>query len=1065
VDVAAGAKAVNTRAVTLDLVATGADEMRVTNGGSEPTGPYRALTATMSWNLSAGDGTKTVSVQYRNSASGAVSEVVSDTVVLDTSPPRITQSLATDGQHVDLSTGALFAIGGTVNDDGSGIASVDVSTDGAPAQSAPATMTGADWTRTVGALTSGPQRFTATATDEAGNTATVSVGLDLTAPVPTGTDRLRSSTVQLDPAVLDDLVAGFDSTELLVFRGDLRNLLGNAAVVVGHTSDGTHQVMRRIHEVTYDAATNRTTVRTSPASLADAFLELHLAETVPTDGVNGLSADELHADVAAGDCDAFADRGVVGKAVHLDLQGSVPAALSGGASSTDASVSGGIAGYVDVGIDVGWNMFGPTVNHFRGVAGLLVCGAARVHNEINPGLALGDSGWIRGVPEHDWIGSSDTVFSATTAPGLSISHDLLDGMEGVPIGSTGLTLKPLLPVGLSGQVQAGMDMSFGESVAVGGVFGYDTDSGLVKDTEFNAAELGRNGGSSSNKVTVMASVDFGLALEWGGAANAGVTVASIGVGHQWRNTVHWRSGIIGASSSIVSIDKDRCLVGQVGAKFNLTVGLDLGPVDADVNLVDVDITKRDLEYCYHHEHWTPNPAPPTITTAEMADGTTGVPYSTYLDAGGDASHWRISAGSLPSGLALDPVTGKISGTPTQASSSTFTVEVRDPVSRTASRELTLVINDPPPPPPPPVALNVSAGEAFTCAAHNTGTVSCSGWNVQGELGNGSADLWNGTPTTVAALTDATFVSAGGQHACALRQAGRISCWGDNYFGQLGDGTTTRRSTPVEIPGFEGATAVAAGGSHTCALRAGTVWCWGDNYFGQLGDGTTIDRTAPTQISGLSGVVALSAGKIHNCAVQASGAVWCWGANYEGQVGDGTTSGGRTRPVRVAGISASTVAAGVNHSCAVTSGAVLRCWGSNADGALGDSTTTDHLTPVAVTGVSDTVAVSAGGSGGAYLGGYTCALSGTGVLRCWGGNHDGQLGDGTRTARPTPAVVALPGPVIAFDTGSTFDTQTCALLANGTTYCWGANINGQLGNGSVGLEGIGPRQLTPLQSLL
>jgi hypothetical protein len=250
------------------------------------------------------------------------------------------------------------------------------------------------------------------------------------------------------------------------------------------------------------------------------------------------------------------------------------------------------------------------------------------------------------------------------------------------------------------------------------------------------------------------------------------------------------------------------------------------------------------------------------------------------------------------------------------------------------------------------ALDLSVLTRFSIGLLLLSFVASSGAAANSPHGSEFAAAFS-SPGVVSPASAARAIAAASGHTCALTSAGGVKCWGSNYFGQLGDGTTTDRHTPVDVSGLQsGVAALAAGFGHTCALTsAGGVTCLGWNAYGQLGDGTTIERHTPVDVSGLqSGVAALAAGDFHTCALTSAGGVKCWGRNEYGQLGDGTTTD-RNIPVAVSGLASGVVAlaAGEAHTCAVTNDGGVQCWGDNSSGQLGDGTTTVRITPVAVVG--------------------------------------------------------------------------------------------------------------------
>jgi alpha-tubulin suppressor-like RCC1 family protein len=344
-----------------------------------------------------------------------------------------------------------------------------------------------------------------------------------------------------------------------------------------------------------------------------------------------------------------------------------------------------------------------------------------------------------------------------------------------------------------------------------------------------------------------------------------------------------------------------------------------------------------------------------------------------------------------------------------------------------------------------VSVGGSGAEQFACAV-SRGAIFCWGGNDQGQLGTGSTANAD-TPVVSAAIHGgATAVSAGadGAFACGI-EYGAAYCWGNNAYGQLGNGTNVSSMVPVRVRGIDNVASISAGGASACAVTTagaeggadggagGAVWCWGDNTFGQLGNAGGSSSLVPMPVAGLAaGVVAVSLGSLSACALRADGTVWCWGANEDGQVGDGTMTTQYT-PTQVMGVSGATaVSAGWYFTCAVANGNV-QCWGLGTAGQLGNGAFASSATPVTVAGISGGASAVAAGTGDA------CAVV-DGDLMCWGVTpfgFDAVPGDANSEPQPVPGLAGVTSVAVS-------NTFGCA-VALGTARCWGVNSAGQLGN--------------------
>lgn len=374
-----------------------------------------------------------------------------------------------------------------------------------------------------------------------------------------------------------------------------------------------------------------------------------------------------------------------------------------------------------------------------------------------------------------------------------------------------------------------------------------------------------------------------------------------------------------------------------------------------------------------------------------------------------------------------------------------------------------------------------------CALLATGSIDCWGYNPDGEIGNGTIGGPDGeegydTPQGVSGITDAIALGGDTDTNCAVLATGQVECWGDNAFGTIGNGSIggpdgqAGYDTPQPVPGINDAVAISDGGGVFCVLlTTGGIDCWGDNTYGELGNGTVggpdgeEGYDSPQAVSGISGATSIVSNPGEGfCAILGTDGVDCWGLNDSGQIGNGFVGGPDDcyghqlcfdTPQPVTGLDdvmAMTTASG--SYCAVLSSGVVDCWGDNTYGALGIGSTggpdgaNGFATPQPVMGITDATTVTS------TVGGTYCAVLATGGVDCWGDNGRGELGIGSvggpdgAGGYDSPQAALFSTPVSSMTSDS---DGFCAVLTDGGMSCWGLSEQAELGNGSTsGPDGQG-----------
>ncbi len=354
---------------------------------------------------------------------------------------------------------------------------------------------------------------------------------------------------------------------------------------------------------------------------------------------------------------------------------------------------------------------------------------------------------------------------------------------------------------------------------------------------------------------------------------------------------------------------------------------------------------------------------------------------------------------------------------------------------------------------------IAAGRSHTSSVRNDGTVWNWGTGSNGQLGDGNSGIGVGvvTPVQVAGLEGFTSIADGNGFVLALKSNGTVWGWGINNQGQLGDGTTVERPRPVQTSGLTNVTAVAAGRFYSLALKSdGTVWIWG---FSGLGSSTAVVRTVPVQLPGITNVTALAAGSGHALMLKSDKTVWAVGTNSRGELGTGNTLG-QNLPVPVSSLTnVKSITAREEFSAAVKEDGTVWAWGGNFHGQLGPGggamNFDPHPTPIQVTGLpSGMTAIVAGDD-------FCLALAGDGAVWSWGNNSESQLGQDLSFGQdPTPHQIPNFNGVAALAAGV---NHSVALKIDGSVWTWGGNSDGQLGDGTITTH-LPPARVSGLQSV-
>ncbi|WP_447636918.1 T9SS type A sorting domain-containing protein [Flavobacterium microcysteis] len=336
---------------------------------------------------------------------------------------------------------------------------------------------------------------------------------------------------------------------------------------------------------------------------------------------------------------------------------------------------------------------------------------------------------------------------------------------------------------------------------------------------------------------------------------------------------------------------------------------------------------------------------------------------------------------------------------------------------------------------------ISSGLDHTLALKTDGTLWAWGDNEYGELGDGTVVDKN-QPVQIGIATDWQKISAGNNFSLAIKNDGTLWAWGYNIYGQLGNGNIINQHSPIKIGTATDWQSISAApgltGGHSMALKTnGTLWSWGNNLYGQLGDDTLTNKNQPVQIGTDANWLAIAAGSVHSVAIKANGTLWTWGWNGLRQLGDGTNVDKRIPTQIGTATNWKSIDVGYIHNFGIKTDGTLWAWGSGLDGRLGLGSTSAAAIPTQVGTDNDWAKAIAGAE-------HSLALKTNGNLWSWGKNESGELGLGTNSTTDimVPTRVNTNADKTLISAGRDF---SLVMNSDGFLYATGLNVAGQLGD--------------------